>query len=555
MDGRLREVIRIGDAMFSSRGEVNSLWQEIARHFYPERADFTDRRNEGDEYSDHLFSSIPILARRELGNLLSANMRPQSQKWFSIHVEDIDLDDRDRERQFLEYLTDIQWRLMYDARAGFVRATKQGDHDFACFGNAVIRVGLNSAGTGLHYRNYHLRDCAWSENADGVVDCLYRNWSPTARQLREAFGSAVSKQVSELAGKNPERAVKCRHIVVPSRLYQYESQRGKKKFPFSSIYVETETQNVLEETGLSHFPYVVPRWQTVSGSVYGRSMATGIALPDGRTIQVVVRTLREAGEKYVDAPMIAVGDAIRSDIALFAGGITTVDADYDERLGEVLRPISQNKGSMPVGFEIAEALRQDISHAFFLDKIQLPEPQVRDMTAYEVRRRVEEHIRAASPLFEPVQHDYNHPLCETTFRVLMENGAFPIDQMPESLEGRDVDFTFRSPLSDMADQSEAATFVDVMQRIIMPMAELDPAQVENVNLTASTRAAMKAAGWKQEWFNPVEVVEQKREEMRQAQEAMKAMAAAQQVGATVEQAGAGGKAVAEAMGMQEPRSR
>jgi hypothetical protein len=261
-------------------------------------------------------------------------------------------------------------------------------------------------------------------------------------------------------------------------------------------------------------------------------------------MQVVMRTLRQAAERYVDPPLIAVQDAVRSDVAMYPGGITTVDMEYDERLGEVLRPLTQDKSSMPVGFEIAAALKEDISHAFFLDKIQLPDPEVRDMTAFEVRRRIEEHIRSASPLFEPIQHDYNHPLCETTFHVLLEGGAFPINQMPEGLKGREVDFTFRSPLADMAEQSEAATFVDVMQRILIPTAQIDPAQLENADITEATRDAMKAAGWKEKWFKDISAVEEKRQEIQQATEMMGALQTGQQMGEVVEQAGKADQAVA-----------
>ena len=88
---RAREVLRIGDAMFSDKEQLNSLWQELALNFYPERADFTTRRDYGEEYSDHLFSSYPVLARRELGNMLSEFLRPE--KWFSIHVNDDAIDE------------------------------------------------------------------------------------------------------------------------------------------------------------------------------------------------------------------------------------------------------------------------------------------------------------------------------------------------------------------------------------------------------------------------------------------------------------------------------
>lgn len=541
MDQRAKDVLKIGDDLFGKKTQVDSLWQEIALNFYPERADFTDKRNDGSEFADHLFSSYPPMARRELGNLLSASLRPRTQDWFSIHVEDEDTDKGDQEREYLEFLTKIQRRAMYDADAGFVGATKSADHDFVSFGNAVIKFGTNLTNDGLLFRNYHLRDNAWSENSSGKIDCNHRNWEPTARQLLHHFPQTASKEVRKAADKQPEKAIKCRHVVLPSRVYDYKSPGGK-RFPFVSLYVERETETVLEEIGLNYFCYVIPRWQTVSGSQYGTSMATSLMLPDGRTTQIVIRTLREAGEKYTDPPMIAVADAIRGDIALYAGGVTTADIEYDERLGEVLRPITRDKGAMPIGFDIAAALKQDIQAGFFLDKIKLPEIDSA-ATAYQVRKIIEDTIRSQAPIFEPIEEQYNDPLCEGVFNLLRDNGAFPMEEMPESLMGTDVRFSFRSPLADMADQREAEVFVDGVQRILMPVAEIDPAQMENVDLTEGTRDALRAAGFKAKWLKPREAVTAARQQMQKKQEAAEALTAVGGVAAVAEQGGKAAQAL------------
>ena len=533
MDSRAREVLRMGDALFSRKKVVDCLWQEIALNFFPERADFTYKRSEGEEFADHLFSSYPVMARRELGNLFAANLRPRDRKWFSIHVEDEDLDEGHYERKFLEHLTEIQWRAMYDRPAKFVRATKETDHDFAAFGNGVIKFGTNSTGEYLHYRNYHLRDNAWTENADGAIDVNHRNCNLTARQLTQMFPGKVSSEVNRALEKDPEKEFPCRHVVLPSRLYDYKT-RGGKQFPFVSLYVECISETVLEEVGLNYFCYIIPRWQTISGSPFGVSMATGILLADGRTLQVVMRTLREAGEKYVDPPMVAVADAIRGDLALYAGGVTTADIEYDERLGEVLRPITQDRGGFPIGNEIALALKEDIRAGMLLDKIQLPESG-RDMTAFEVGRRLQESLRAQSPIFEPIIEDYNDPLCDGTFSVLRDGGAFPLDQMPESLENRELKFKFRSPLADLEEMNEAERYMDVRDRILIPASQLDPSELENADFTEATRDAMRSAGWKAKWFKPREAVDERRQQMMQEAELAKGMASIGAAGQAAQQ--------------------
>ncbi len=173
---------------------------------------------------------------------------------------------------------------------------------------------------------------------------------------------------------------------------------------------------------------------------------------------------------------------------------------------------------MPIGFEIANALKEDMREAFFLDKIQLPETNT-EMTAFEVRRRIEQHVRAAAPLFEPIEADYNQPLCETDFHILQENGAFGDPRlMPESLMGQQLRYSFRSPIIDMADQDEAEIYTGIMQTILMPAAQIDPALIETADLDVATRDAMRAAGWKPQWFKDKSAVEQRRQVNEQKQE-------------------------------------
>jgi hypothetical protein len=85
----------------------------------------------------------------------------------------------------------------------------------------------------------------------------------------------------------------------------------------------------MEEVSQWNREYSIERWQTVSGSQYAYSPATIVALPDARLLQAMTYTLLHAGEKIVDPPLIATEDVVRSDVALYAGGITWIDRDYE----------------------------------------------------------------------------------------------------------------------------------------------------------------------------------------------------------------------------------
>jgi hypothetical protein len=64
--------------------------------------------------------------------------------------------------------------------------------------------------------------------------------------------------------------------------------------------------------------------------------------------------------------MIATIDAVRSDLALYAGGVTWVDPEYDEKMGEALRPITQDFRGFNFGVQMNQDARAMINAAFFL---------------------------------------------------------------------------------------------------------------------------------------------------------------------------------------------
>src|SRR5690606_3502127 len=130
MKSRVRELVEQGDRLFARRAPLHALWQTMAENFCPIRAEFTTTRAPGDEYASHLMTGRPVLAHRELSNALSAMLRPRGQAWFHARTGDEAINNDAAARQWLDAKADVMRRIIYDPRGQFIRATKQGDHDF-----------------------------------------------------------------------------------------------------------------------------------------------------------------------------------------------------------------------------------------------------------------------------------------------------------------------------------------------------------------------------------------------------------------------------------------
>lgn len=529
----VKKLVGQGDQLFANRGTLLLLWQDIAENFYPERSDFTVKREIGDDYAGNLTSSYPLLVRRELGDSISSMLRPRGQEWFSITI---DRDDRldTSGKQWLEWASGVQKRAMYDRLSQFVRATKEGDHDFAAFGQNVISVEVDWSTTSLLYRCWHLRDVAWCERYNGTIGDIHRNWSPDIRTLAAIFGKdKLHATVVKKIEKDPYGTIKCRHIVIPSDQYE-----GDKKYrtPYVSVYIDLENNHLISEVGSHSQIYCIPRWQTVSGSQYAYSPATVAGLPDARLLQAMTLTLLEAGEMAVRPPLIATKEAIRGDVSIYAGGITWVDAQYDERLGEVLRPLTQDKSGLPFGLDVSEEKKQMLQQAFYLNRLSLP-PADREMTAYETSQRIQEYVRNALPLFEPMENEYNGAICEMTFDALMRVGAFgsPAD-FPQSLRGENVRFKFESPLHQAIERQKGQKFMEA-KGLLREAIELDPSAAAVLDARKALRDALSGIGVDADWQRSEEEVEAVAAQQAEQQQAQKAMEMAQQGAQVAETAG------------------
>jgi hypothetical protein len=543
----VKQLVEYARKLLDKRGDLLSLWQTIADNFYVERATFTVGRSLGTEFADHLMTSYPLMVRRDLGNQFSGMLRPTSKDWFHISTESAQKDLKSR--AWLQWASGVQKRAMYDRKARFVRATKEGDHDFAAFGQCALSVevyhpkdirGQSPQAPHLLYRCWHLRDCAWAEDVTGEIGSFVRKWKPTLRQLSELFPGKLSEKRIKQMEKDPLAEIDCMHIVVPSEMCDAPEKKYRTKFV--SVMVDVEECTALEEVGQHTMIYVVPRWQTVSDSQYAYSPATVCALPDARLLQAMTLTLLEAGEKAVNPPMVGVQEAIRSDVQLFPGGFTAVDAAYDERLGEVLRPLTLDKSGLPFGMEVRDDIKTALMDAFYLNKLNLPPVDTKAMTAYEVSQRVSEYIRQALPLFEPLETDYNGALCERTFDLLMRNGAFgPVDSIPEALSEEEVQFRFESPLHEAVEKQKASVYIEA-QGLIAQAVQTDPSAKDVLRGPQALREALLGIGVDAAHIRTEEEVAEIEQQTQEATQAAMALQMLQQ-GADV--AATAGKAAKE----------
>jgi hypothetical protein len=222
----------------------------------------------------------------------------------------------------------------------------------------------------------------------------------------------------------------------------------------------------------------------------------------------------QAGENAVEPPMIATSEAVVSPVNLFPSGVTWVDKAYDERMGAAIRPVEM--GKMPdVGVALHQSLRQQLGDIWYLNKLFLPEFN-HEMTAQEVERRWEQYLRISQPIIEPAEPERNGRMLQITHQLAWRSGWMKME-MPENIEGTQIEWTYDNPIEDARQKALLMTFQQTMETT-MQASQVDPRIAAQFNMKQAYRdtvSALAPAKW---------LLEKDSEELQQAEEAMQSQA-------------------------------
>lgn len=515
MPREIEELLSRHKRLKDQRRVWESHWQELAEVMLPRRADFTTERIAGERRSDHLFDGTPMLARRGLAAAIDGLLKPKTARWFRVRTLDERLGEDEAVKRWLEVAEDRLYRAIYNRRARFIQRSGEVDEDLVTFGTGVLFIGEGRDLNRLLFRSFHLKDAVLSENGDGEIDSLFITLRLTARQAAGRFGeAALGKDTREaLKAGEADKLFSFLQAVMP-REARDGRRRDSASLPYASVIVDVQSEHLVSESGYHEFPFAVPRWDTSSGELYGRSPGM-IALPDANTLQQMGKTLLVAGHKAVDPPLLVGDDSVLGTPKTFPGGITTFDMQAARDLGRIPIEPLQTGFNLPLGRDMQKDARDQVWAAFFRNVLQLPVDAPR-MTATEVLERKEEFIRTIGPVFGRLESDYIGQVVERGFNILLRAGAFP--EPPAVLKGQEVVFDYASPVEQARRQIEAAGAARSVE-LLAPFVQADPAILDNFDGDAIARDTPDIFGLPQRWLRPKEVVEGRREERRQAQQA------------------------------------
>ena len=462
------ELVKRGDGRFAKRQTLDSFRQEVALNFAPWLASWTTELQLGEDYGAHLVDGTPLLLARDFVAQIGSMLRPAGKQWAWHRTAHDDLNNDREVRDYLDWRSRQMMRILFDPVVGAQRALTATDQFFGLFGDGVLSTDYGTDQVTLRLANHHTKDCVWAIGEEGRVDTLTRREQVSARVLKRRYGEGkLHENIKKACGVDPDKTFEIRHEVMPADEYDAyemgEERHGRttRRGGFASVWIDVEHRQVLREAWQPSMRYVVPHWVRLQNNAYAISPATTIALPDARLIQEQALAILEAAEVQVGPPLVAYADTIRGDVNLKARGITWVDRTYDERQGAPVTPLELAK-NFQLGVDALLRTEHQLTRAFYLDVLRMPDTR-RTKSIPEVQFQIDEYVRAALPLFAPMQVEYNEAMLREVDLLIMLRGGYSMREVPQALRDERLQFAWDNPLTDMLERQKAQMVAEVSQ--------------------------------------------------------------------------------------------
>ena len=524
----LNDLVKQYEQLKLRRLNWEATWEEIATFILPRKSEIISDRTAGTKQTRKLFDSTAIEANERLAASISGSVTNPVTQWFSFDLPGTNMLQGGRRRNIDLWLQEVSSSIFRQLRlSNFNTEIGEVYLDVGAFGTGAIyvdeQVGANDW-NGLHFRALHLGEYVIGEDANGLVDTIFREMKMSAQAAVTRWGKNVSDKVWEIAQQRPHEELRFLHCVLPQTPNMKASIKGAiskvRDFPFVSFYLDTQYQKIMSVRGYNEFPFMVARWAKASGEIYGRGPGF-TALPDVQSLNKADELGLRAWAKAIDPPILSLHDAVLGTPDLRPSRLNIVT-----EMG-ALQPFPQAT-NMQLDNIKREDKRNSIRRIFFMDQVQfIPERGKTPATAMEIQARMDIMLQILGPTLARLEFELLQPLINRVFSMMLRKELLPppppeVMQIAEQVGGQ-IDVEFRGPIARAKRRAEAFSIQNSVG-YAMQLAQAMPEILDLFNPDAIVRQLAHVEGAPQTILRSFEEVMQIRQQRAQQMQQQQQMA-------------------------------
>jgi hypothetical protein len=516
---------RLGQ-LSAARGDFERVWRQVADVAAPDAGDFLSPTGLGTmmpqataaKRSRKIYDSTAVWAVDRLSSGIEALIIPQSETWHDLEIQAFDsyapLDD---EKLWLERVRNAMFKARYDADSGWISASQTAIRRLVAFGNAFVFVedGYDRRAP-VRYRHLPLGECYAGENHHGQIDTFYRHYTLSARQALQKFGNKVSDKVKRAAESptDKDRAFQFVQCIHPRSDFG-DSTDGVARSPWSSLHVEVEERRIIGESGFFEFPIVDFRWLPEPGKTYGEGPVMK-CLSDIQSLNLMAKNELTASQQAVDPPLLMPHSGVMNRPNTNPGAINIGGMSPDGR--QLIQPLFTGQ-RLDFATMVKEASKNQVKESLYINLFATLISS-RQQSATEAMIKANEKGELLGPAGSRLQHSLSG-MIERELGILQRKGMFDPDSIfavPPTLQDKNIAPSFAGQLSRLRRMKEAEGTIRTLQ-VMAPLAQVDPAVVDNFDSDKMARGLGEIFGMPVEFIRKQDDVSRMRQQRQQAQAA------------------------------------
>ena len=393
----------------------------------------------------------------------------------------------------------------------------------------------------------HFRECFIAENRYGWVDTNYRKYKISLKNLVERFGFERMKEIdsnfSNLYDQNPYQEREILRVRYPRKDYDH-LRLDKINKPFASIWVDTKSKKIIDESGTDDLSSITWRYRVNSDErPYGRSPAWD-ALVEILKANQIGKTNLKAGHRAVEPPFIAPAD-MRGKVNRGPDAWTFYDNFSEKTLPKPLYTNIQ----IPFGIEIQDredkVLREYFHVNFFLLLSQAAFEKV-EMTATQVMGMQSEQAAILGTRIGRLHSEVLNPIHDRVCNIEEKAGRMP--EVPDILldyieilsrrgEATGIETDYLGPLAQAQKRIFKLQGINAGVEFLGRVAMFAPEALDKVNLDKTVEEGLDAVSWPASCLNTEDQIRKIREIRQQQRQAQQVLEAGEQVSKMVQRTG------------------
>jgi len=523
-----------------NRSSFEKSWRQVQAVAAPDASDFAMtgpitggagvmsniQQPEAAQRSTKIYDVTAQNAIDRLASGMEAIVTPQSEYWHGLDMTDFSTligKRTDEEKGWLENQRNLMFAVRYDADSGFVPAWQTALRRVIAFGNAFIWTEESFDDDAMvKYQYMPLRESYIAVDAQDIVTTWYRFYDYTASQAVDKFKTGLPESIQKAAQSpvDKDRPFKFLHCVQKSSDYS----DGRSPFKFKSLHIAYEDRKIVGTKGFYEFPIIDFRWLPETGKTYGEGPVMRV-LAEIQSANLLAKNELLASEQSVRPPMLVANAGVMNRPntnpgAINYGGMTPQGQ-------ELIKPLFTGQ-RLDFATMILEAKKNAIRESLYLNLFQLlvQNPQ---MSATEALIRANEKAELLGPAGSRLQGGLSR-MISRELGILVRRGLWDADSAyrpPRSARGR-VTVQHTSPLDRLRRAKEGEGIARMLE-IVAPLAQIDPAVVDNFDPDAMVRELRDILGAPVRVLRDPTVVAQRRQQRAEQQAAAQNAAIAEQL--------------------------